>query len=149
MEDFIAWCNANQGFVSAILALMSIVLSVIAIVVSVRVAKIPFRKKIAVAFYTCIGVGANDGIQFYSIEATNIGNRVVKISYVGVGYKVHFKWAKGYSKQSSNPSNVLLGINDTVSARYNIEDINALLNDKKAYAIAIDIEGKIYKRRIK
>ena len=70
MNEFIEWCNLNQGFISAILALTSIVLSVVAILVSIRVAKLPFRKKIAVAFYTNLGVGASAGIRFAPKKAS-------------------------------------------------------------------------------
>lgn len=149
MNEFIEWCNLNQGFVSAILALTSIILSVIAILVSVRVAKLPFRKKIAVAFYTNLGVGMSAGLQFYSIEATNIGNRVLKLNFVGIGYKESGRWMKCYSKTNANPTNVMLDINDTADTQYSIADVNQLMKERTLYAIAIDIEGKIYKRRIR
>ena len=149
MNDLIEWCNLNQGFVSAVLALTSITLSIIAILVSIRVAKLPFRKKIAVAFYTSIGVGANTGIQFYSIEATNIGNRVIKVNFVGIGYKERGRWKKCYNTINPNPSNVMLNINETVDTQYSIADVNQLMSDRTLYAIAVDIEGKVYKRRIK
>lgn len=149
MSDFIEWCNANQGFVSAVLAFASIMLSIIAIFISIRVAKLPFRKKVAVAFYTNIGVGANEGIQFYSIEATNIGNRIIKVSFVGIGYKEGRHWIKCYNKCNPNPSNVMLNINDTVETKCSIEDVNQLMSKRTLYAIAVDIEGKLYKRRIK
>lgn len=149
MSDFIEWCNLNQGFVSAILALASITLSVIAILASIRVAKLPFRKKISVAFYINIGVGANAGIQFYSIEATNIGNRVIKVNFVGIGYKEGRRWMKCYNKLNPNPSNIMLDINETVDTQYSISDVNQLMSNRTAYAIAVDIEGKVYKRRIK
>lgn len=149
MNEFIEWCNLNQGFVSAILALTSIILSVVAILVSIRVAKLPFQKKIAVAFYTNLGVGASAGLQFYSIEATNIGNRVIKVNFVGVGYKEGGRWMKCYNKANPNPSNVMLDINETVDTQYSISDVNQLMAERTLYAIAVDIEGKVYKRRIK
>ena len=149
MNEFIEWCNQNQGFVSAILALTSIVLSIIAIFVSIQVAKLPFCKKIAVAFYTNLGVGASAGIQFYSIEAVNIGNRIIKVNFVGIGYKERDRWMKCYNKESPNPSNVMLDINETVAAQYDVLDVNQLMTKRILYAIAVDIEGKVYKKRIK
>lgn len=149
MGEFIEWCNSNQGFVSAILAMTSIALSVIAIVVSIRVAKIPYRKKIAVAFYTNIGLNMSDDLCFYSIEATNIGNRIIKLNFVGIGYKENGSWMKCYSKVSATPTNTMLDINETADAQYTVSDVKRLMADKTLYAIAIDIEGKMYKRRIK
>lgn len=149
MNEFIEWSNSNQGFVSAILALTSIILSVVAIFVSIRVAKLPFRKKIAIAFYTNLGVGLSAGLQFYSIEATNIGNRILKLNFVGIGYKESGRWMKCYNKANGNPNNVLLDINETVDTQYSVADVDQLMKERKLYAIAIDIEGKMYKRRIR
>lgn len=44
----INWCNTNQGFLSAILTIMTIVISVIAIRNSNRIGKMPYEKKIKV-----------------------------------------------------------------------------------------------------
>ena len=91
MEQIIQWCNTNVGFVSGILALFSIVLSLVAIYVSIVVAKLPFKKKITVGFFTNLGLGEYAGINYYSVEATNIGNRLVKVSFVGFAYDLHIK----------------------------------------------------------
>lgn len=145
----VEWCNLNQGFVSAILAFTSILLSVIAIIASIKAAKIPFKKNIAVAFYTNLGVGLNSGVEFYSIEATNIGNRVIKASYVGAAYKENGTWMKLYNKSNPNPTNVMISVNETITAQYDVAEFNAIISKKKVYAIAIDVEGKMYKRKIK
>ena len=148
MEKIIEWCNTNVGFISAILALFSILLSVVAICVSITVAKLPFKKKIAVGFFTNLGLGQHEGLIYYSVEATNIGNRVVKVSFVGYSYKEKGSWKKLYNKASSNSQNVMLNINETTSAIYDINEINNLMKKHKLYAFAIDIEGKIYKRKV-
>ena len=149
--NFIEWCNANQGFLSAILAMTSIALSVVAIFVSINVAKLPFKKKIAVAFFTNLGVGMSRGVSFYSVEATNIGNRIIKVSFVGVGYKENGKWHKFYNIQdpNANANNVMLSINESVSVVYEIDKLTEWKKEKTLYAMAIDVEGKIYKKRIK
>lgn len=131
MDLLINWCNGNQGFISALLTIMSIALSVIAIIISVITAKLPFRKKIAVAYFTNIGVGDYEGIEFFSVEATNIGNRVIKINYVGVGVKKFFKWQKMYDLKKTNPSNIKLDINDSVEVQYDINQIRKEKNTKK------------------
>ena len=149
LKTFIEWCNNNNGFVSAILALFSIILSFIALIVSVIVAKYPFKKKIAVCSYNNIGVGKNTGINFYSVEATNIGNRVVKVLFVGLSYKEKRKWINVYSSISKNSQNVMLNINETTVSKYSTDEMNEVMKQKKLYAIAIDVEGKFYKKRIK
>ena len=149
MEKISNWCNINQGFVSALLTLFSLTLSITAIIVSFTVAKIPYKKKIALAYFTNLGVGLSSGLQFYSIEATNIGNRIIKVAFVGIGYKERGKWKKAYNIKKPNPSNVMLNINETATAQYDIDEINKLMSSKKIYAFAMDIEGKIYKRKMR
>jgi hypothetical protein len=149
LKLLIKWCNNNNGFVSAILALFSIILSFLAIIVSVIVSKYPFKKKIAVCFYTNIGVGEKTGINFYSVEATNIGNRVVKVLFVGFSYKEKKKWINVYSSISKNSQNVMLNINETAVSKYSIDEMKEIMKQKNLYAIAIDIEGKFHKKRIK
>lgn len=149
MSDFIKWCNDNQGFLSAILTFMSILLSVIAVCVSVIVAKLPFKKKIAVASFTNFGIGINEHVQFFSVEATNIGNRVIKVKYVGIAYKIGGKWKNTFNSQCPNPTNVMLDINETVDAKYDMNQLYSMNENHSLYAVAVDIEGKVYKRRIK
>ena len=145
----IEWCNANEGFISALLTIVSILLSVLAIVISIIVAKIPYKKKIAISFYTCLGAGSNTENNYYSVEATNIGNRAIKVLFVGIGYKQSGKWKKLYSIHMKNSQNEMLNINTTVNSVYEIDGVNEYSKKYKLYAIAIDIEGKIYKRKIK
>lgn len=52
MSEIIKWCNLNTGFISAILSLMTIMISVLAIIISKRMTFIPYKKKlIAVPTY--------------------------------------------------------------------------------------------------
>ena len=48
MSEFISWCNSNQGFLSFILSLMTIILSVVAIVISLKIGKMPYERKLRV-----------------------------------------------------------------------------------------------------
>lgn len=48
--NIIRWCNENNGFLTAILSLIGLVLSVTAIVVSIRTARLPYKKKLMLAF---------------------------------------------------------------------------------------------------
>ena len=83
----ITWCNENQGFLSAILSAVGILLSVIAIVVSIRTAMLPFKKKLKltssvdVAFSknTITGEIFND-IMGISVNIANVGSRNVSIT---------------------------------------------------------------------
>ena len=49
--NIIQWCNENNGFLTAILSLIGLVLSVTAIVVSIRTARLPYKKKLMLGSY--------------------------------------------------------------------------------------------------
>lgn len=91
--NIIQWCNENNGFLTAILSLIGLVLSVTAIVVSVRTARLPYKKKLMLGSYMSLGasmissVGAETQILGMSASATNIGNRTVNITYLGYAIK--------------------------------------------------------------
>lgn len=149
MESIISWCNENQGFISAILAALSLLVSVLAIIISVKVAKLPYKKKLAISFFTNIGVGGLSGTNFYSIEALNIGNRAVKVDFVGIGFYKGFRMKKAINiHQPFEPK--LLSVNEMCNATYSTDQIeDCKKNSRVLYAIAYDAEHKLYKKRIK
>ena len=50
MESYniIQWFNENNGFSAAILSVVGLLLSSIAIIISIKVAKLPYKKKIKI-----------------------------------------------------------------------------------------------------
>ena len=98
MQDIIRWCNDNNGFLTAILSVIGLFLSIIAIVVSIKTARLPFKKKIVISFSTKLWVGTNpltntvaSGVQGISINVVNKGFRDVNITYLGLLLKDNHK----------------------------------------------------------
>lgn len=145
----IKWINDNASIISLSIAFASLVLSVIALFISKHNASIPYKKKIQLKYFTNIGIGINEGIKYFSVEATNAGNKDIGISFLGIGYFEKRKLIKAYCKLFPNPSNIILEQNKIIDSRYQFGDLKQLEQRKKLYAIAIDIEGKVYKKRIK
>lgn len=77
ISRFIQWCNSNAGFTDAMLSFLTIIISSIAIWVSVKTAKLPFKKKLSITH----GVYLLDN--YYQLVAiiTNSGMRDVYLSY--------------------------------------------------------------------
>lgn len=48
IQDFIGWCNLNQGFLDFVLSVVTIIISVIAIVFSIKFAYLPYYRKIKI-----------------------------------------------------------------------------------------------------
>lgn len=91
MTDVINWCNTNNGFLTGVLSLLTLIVSIIAIIVSIRTAKLPYKKKlllsssIDVEFYQNTATGeVGSQIMGVSINIANIGSRNVNITYLGI-----------------------------------------------------------------
>lgn len=94
MTEIINWCNINNGFLTGVLSLLTLIVSVIAIIVSIRTAKLPYKKKLRlsssldVAFYQNPATGESGSqIVGISVNIANIGSRNVNISYLGISVK--------------------------------------------------------------
>lgn len=82
MSSIIEWCNTNNGFLTGILSLLTLIVSIIAIIVSIRTAKLPYKKKLKltssfdIAFFQN-PVSGDSGTQIIgvSVNITNIGSR--------------------------------------------------------------------------
>ena len=97
---FIIWCNENYGFLTALLSIIGLILSVVAIVVSIHVARLPYRKKLLLGSFISIGAcvvpgeSAKSNIVGLSASATNVGNRTVNITYLGYAIKQNGSFQK-------------------------------------------------------
>ena len=94
MELIINWCNDNNGFITAILSAIGLLLSVIAIVISIRTARLPYKKKLKLTSFVDVAISKNtiteevvSNIMGISINAANIGSRNVSITYLGICVK--------------------------------------------------------------
>lgn len=87
--NVIQWCNDNNGFLTAILSLIGLILSVTAIVVSIRTARLPYKKKLLLGSSILLGVsriplrGTETSLMGLSSTATNVGNRTISLTYLG------------------------------------------------------------------
>lgn len=48
MQEVIDWCNSNQGFLSAILSIMTILISVLTLILTRQIGRMPYRKEISI-----------------------------------------------------------------------------------------------------
>lgn len=91
--NFIQWCNDNNGFLTAIFSLIGMILSVTAIVVSIRTARLSYKKRILLGSPILLaagivpGVGAESSLLGMAASATNVGNRTVNLTYLGYTVK--------------------------------------------------------------
>lgn len=156
--NFIQWCNDDNGFLTAILSLIGLILSATAIVVSIRTARLPYKKRIMldssplpdVSVVTGVSVKFILSISGMSASATNIGNRTVNLMYLGYATKKHGRYIglpifphnrEFNCKVSLAPSEM------SESQFYTDELIKSLSREdcnKKLFVYAIDTEKKEY-----
>ena len=156
--NFIHWCNDNNGFLTAILSIIGLFLSVIAIVVSIRTARLPYKKKLLLGSSILIGVsripllGTETSLMGLSSTATNVGNRTISLTYLGFAIKKGRQFNKMYpvdrpfdSKETLEPSEIhdVKFSRDEIIKGLSREDQNTIV-----YVYASDTEGKEYKKRI-
>lgn len=144
--DFIEWCNDNIGFASLMLSTLTLFVSIFAILVSIRTAKLPFKKKIVVSTGSYI---SKDGIGIH-VTVTNVGNRKVKIRKMGIliGKTIYM------DKDALLNGHFDLNQGDEISHYYEqneLKDFILLSNikpTKRLLAFVEDTEGKKQKKKI-
>ncbi|MBQ2905194.1 MAG: hypothetical protein IJE54_01235 [Peptococcaceae bacterium] len=145
MTEFILWCNENQGFASLLLSALTLLVSIIALGVSIRTAKLPYKKKLLVNTGTYISIN-RIGLH---ITVTNVGNRNVKIKNIGFllsGNNVYI------NSHTLFDSQVVLTPGGTTSQYYDVDDFRKAIKGTNTSentmikAFVEDTEGKKYKK---
>lgn len=153
--NFIQWCDDNNGFLTAILSLIGLILSVTAIVVSICTARLPYKKRIVLGWEVVgivPGVGVKSSVLGMSASATNVGNRTVNLRYLGYAVKKdreyhHFNliYREFNSKASLAPSEWSERLFYTHEL---IEQLSRENRNIEFFVYAIDTEGKEYTEEI-
>lgn len=152
--DFIQWCNDNNGFLTAVLSLIGLILSVTAIVVSIRTARLPYKKKLLLRMSPVLGFSGteNSEIRMLSSIATNVGNRTIRLTYLGFAFEKDHKFSKMYQLDRSLDSQKTLEPSELYDVKFSRDGIIEVLSrenqNTKVYAYASDTEGTEYKKRI-
>lgn len=144
---FVEWCNENQGFLSAIFSLLSLLLSTIAIGISITTAKRPYKKAMRISAGSYFGVGSGmEKEQGIYVNALNIGNVPINVVDVGLMHGTNYcinvdtiSKVRGVLKQMED-----------VEQSFSRQDLRKTFIEKKGkvYAFAKDAEGHIYKKYV-
>ena len=157
----IEWCNTNNGFLTALLSLLTLVVSVIAIVVSIRTAKLPYKKKLSLSSSLDIAFLQNpitgktgSEILGLSVNAANVGARNVNITYLGISVKD--KTLSGGQQKLTKIRDEITGTGivaptEVKTEMFSKKDLVGVLSQlgkgAKIFLYARDSEGKEYYQR--
>lgn len=143
MKCIIEWCNENQGFMTAIMSICSLIVSITAVVISVVVASIPYRKKVAICSFNDCDFDDNGDVKTYrvSIFITNIGNKRIKIRAVSVYWKGKLLGQEIIEKTERR----YLPPTDEIAliVEFPYENYDFGIKDKLKI-VAVDVEGRKY-----
>ena len=152
--NLIEWCNTNNGFLTAILSLLTLVVSIIAIVVSIQTAQLPYKKRLILDSNITFLVGQNNFtgeinscLNGITVNATNIGNRNINISFLGFAIRNNFKLQKMQTTGRSLGGTGILEPTSISTVEYSAQEMMGFgkLNSRtKVYCCAMDTEGKTY-----
>ena len=158
MSEIIKWCNINNGFLTGILSIIGLLLSTIAIVVSIRTARLPYKKKILLGSSMLVGAATGVGLLTssstigFEASATNIGNRAVYMTYIGYAIKSNGRYSKIYPINREFDCKAMLQPAECKGVQFManefIESFSKLDRNTKLYVYASDSEGKEYLRRV-
>ena len=154
----VQWCNDNAGFISAILTLLTILLSVIAIIVSIQTARLPYKKKLKLysnykfaVWDTPYGNKSELSPMSITIGAVNLGNRPINLEFLGLGIFVNGRLKKFTPLNRSLNCKGIIECTEMKEVDYLLQELLApkdTLQGTLIYACAIDSEGKIYTKKI-
>lgn len=160
LVKIIEWCNANNGFLTALLALLNTFISTLAIIVSIRTAQLPYKKSVYLnIFFPIRGYWQDDGswsgAEPYraDVRISNTGNRNIMIEVVWLTVE-NIKFGSPKTRFFSPPQTVNKQISPTQSYIVEFDKQNVLKileNDDKNDFLCInmrDSEGKFYSKRV-
>lgn len=157
--NFIQWCNDDNGFLTAILSLIGLILSATAIVVSIRTARLPYKKRIMLSSTPVIidprlvpDVGIKPKLFGMSVLATNTGNRTVNLQYLGYALKKDGEYTPlpilPYDHEFKFNSTASLASSEMFESQFCIDKLIKVFSREnrniKLFMYAEDTEGKKY-----
>lgn len=156
MCEFIKWCNVNNGFLTGLMSLLTIIVSIIAVIVSIKTARLPYKKKLKLSCSISILFSADEiaeqtksSFSGVTINAINIGNRNICIQFLGFAIKERGgKLQKLYIRDRELGGIGILSPTEISTVEYTAKELHffqGISKSTKVYCYAYDSEGKEYK----
>ncbi len=145
LAEVIQWCNDNVGFATIVLSSLTLLVSVIAIIVSVRTARLPYKKMLKIETGSYLTTDDESGLHVTAINCGNIDFTINSMGFIGKGnqFMVNFHSKNQYPLRLKNGDQVSEYFTDAEPA------VQHLKMNKKIIAYVKDSEGKIYKKRMR
>lgn len=85
LAEVIQWCNDNVRFAIIVLSSLTLLVSVIAIIVSVRTARLPYKKMLKTETGSYLTTDDESGVHVTAINCGNINFTINSMGFIGKG----------------------------------------------------------------
>ena len=145
LAEVIQWCNGNVGFASIVLSVLTLLVSVIAIIVSVKTARLPYKKMLKIETGSYLTTDGKSGLHVTAINCGNIDFTISSMGFITRGnqFLVNFRSNNQYPLRLKNGDEISEYFIDEAPA------VQQLKTNNKIIAYVKDSEGKIYKKRMR
>lgn len=142
MSSFIVWCNQNEGFLSAILTMVALLLSALTMIMTYRLGAMPYKKKLTFV----PSVYESMGKIYMNLTVINCGNATVCIKSLSICNNEMLNIGMGGSDFSYITLKPCEYICKTIWLYDDLENIKQNWLDLNGHIIitAYDIAGKKY-----
>ncbi len=145
LAEVIQWCNDNAGFATIVLSALTLLVSIIAIIVSIRTARLPYKKLIKIEAGSYLTTGGASGLHVTAINCGNMDFTISSMGFIAKGNQLMI------NMHSSNQYPCRLKNGEQISEYFTDEapEIKSLESNRRIIAYVKDSEGKIHKKKVK
>ncbi|MEN6471710.1 MAG: hypothetical protein ABFC62_09610 [Clostridiaceae bacterium] len=156
MTDIIGWCNQNNGFLTGILSIVGLLLSSVAIVISIRTARLPYKRKLILSSSILIsivqtGLTAEPIPMWLQASVANAGNRTINLTYLGYAIKNKKKVKRLYPINREFECKGIIDPSEMKCVQFSVDELVKGLSSVdpklKLFVYATDSEQNEYSRR--
>lgn len=145
LSDVIRWCNENVGFATIVLSGLTLLVSIIAVIVSLRTARLPYKKLLKIEAGSYVTTDGDSGLHVTAINCGNVDFTIRSMGFIAKGNQLMI------NMHSSNQYPIRLKNGEQVSEYFADGSfaIQNLKSNRKIIAYVKDSEGKIYRKRMR
>lgn len=137
LSDVIQWCNENVGFATIVLSGLTLLVSIIAVIVSLRTARLPYKKLLKIEAGSYFTTDGDSGLHVTAVNCGNVDFTISNMGFIAKGNQLMI------NMHSSNQYPVRLKNGEQVSEYFadGSSTIQNLKSNRKIIAYVKDSEG--------
>ena len=82
LTELVRWSNENVGFATIVNSVLTLLISIIAIIVSIRTARLPYKKQVKIETGIYVKSDGDTGLHVTAINCVNIDFTISRIGFI-------------------------------------------------------------------